>query len=99
MSRHLGWHPDATVRGAVAGNVAGVHAIASREAKKIGHLGPNECRSMRLFIFFGADIRLHNLAVFTHEIAVDARNVVLVLLNDAVFARWRFVTFASGGNA
>ena len=96
MSGHLGRHPNATVRCAIARDKTCVHAVAASEAQEVRHFCTIEDCSRRLGIFSNTDIFFHDGTVFINVIAVLARDVVCVFLNHAIFAGRRFVTFSSG---
>ena len=73
-----------------------MHAIAAGEAQKVRHFGAVKDRSRWLWIFSSADILLQDQAIFVDVVAILAGDMIFIFLDDAIFARRRFVTFFPG---
>jgi len=99
MFRHFGGHANAPVRGTIAWNVAGMHPVSASEAQKVRHFCSLKFRALGLVILGYINVSFHDLAILVDVVTVEIRNVMFVLLDDAIFSRRRFKAFATGGNS
>src|SRR5678816_447361 len=76
--RHEFRHPDATVRGGITRQVAGVQADATHNAHEIWHRGTAEGRSRWLRIFVRSHVWHHDVPSVVHVIAEEVRHVILI---------------------
>ena len=80
--RHKLRHPNAAVGGRISRQIARVHADAADNAHEIGHGRAFEMRARRLGIFADVDIWDDDVARGVDVVAVFARDVRHVFLDD-----------------
>ena len=91
-------HSDATMRGRIPREVARVDSHRSVDSHKIGHWRPAKPRTRWAFVAAERDIRLHDIPLPIHKIAVEIRSMVFVFLRDFETTRRRAETLPACRN-
>ena len=99
LSRFPIRHPDASVRGSHAGQVALVQSVAWREFEKVGHRSAREVRMRRSAVTSAIYVGLHHVAGIINVVTVNIGAMIFVLTNDLKPANGRAVSFTTTGYA
>lgn len=92
-------HPHTAVRGGVAGEVAGVQAVAGLEFHEKGHGRADEVGAGRPALFPGVYIGFHDCAVGVDVIAIQAGAVVAIQAQDLEMPGGSGIALAAGRDA
>jgi hypothetical protein len=91
-------HPDAAMRGRIPREVACMDSHRSMDSHEKRHWRPAKPRTRRAFVAAKRDIRLHDIPLPVHKIAVEIRSVVFVFLSDFETTRRRAETLPACRN-